>query len=474
MNHIITSQNDFSYLLTNDTNLKYKLWKALRFREKDYIHSRLYRQRMWDGYKDFFNKESGKFLTGLLPEVMASIKYLGHDYELDDKRTKIDFLYQTVDERLLSKFSKNSITLHDYQIDYINQIIKNKRGIVFAPTGSGKTFVMMGIVLSLPANASMLLLVNSKSLAEQNYEELMKWKVPNVGRLYDKYQDINTITVATIQSIHKIEKLIPKISVCLVDEIHDMISKRCIKCYKKLTNCSVRVGFSATPFKDGDACQKYNVKGYFGPILKTKAPDAEKGVLDTKTLQDRHILSGSICRFYPILEPLLPYAIYQDAVTYGIAENWYFHSIVKKLVATLKGRTLILVERTSHGDALSQAIPGSLWVQGKDNLETRKFVIGELQKSKEDVVAISTKIFNAGTNVFIHNLIICSGGKSSHLTIQRMGRGLRIREDKNKILNYYDFIFENNPYLKKHSMKRIKVLQDQGHEVIIERVFGVE
>ena len=112
-------------------------------------------------------------------------------------------------------------------------------------------------------------------------------------------------------------------------------------------------------------------------------------------------------------------------------------------------------------------LKNSLWVQGKDNTETRKEVVLQLQQSKETVVAIATQqIFNTGINVKVHNLINAAGGQADHQIIQRMGRGLRTAKDKNE-LNYYDFIFNINPYLLTHSKRRVKILKDQGHEIDI-------
>jgi hypothetical protein len=86
-----------------------------------------------------------------------------------------------------------------------------------------------------------------------------------------------------------------------------------------------------------------------------------------------------------------------DAVTRGIAESYYFHQVVTRLTKLQKGRTLILVDRVAHGDALHSMLPGSLWVQGKDDAATRKGVIHKLQKAKGNVVAIATQqIFNTG------------------------------------------------------------------------------
>ena len=47
-----------------------------------------------------------------------------------------------------------------------------------------------------------------------------------------------------------------------------------------------------------------------------------------------------------------------------------------------------------------------------------------------------------------------------------MGRGLRTAEDK-ELLKYYDFIFEINSYLEKHSWQRVKILEKEGHPIKI-------
>ena len=118
--NLIKIQNDYSWLISEDDELKTKLWSSLRFREKNYFHSRLYKQKLWDGYTDFFNKLTGKFLTGLLPEVTAALKILKSEYEINDCREVIGFNIENVDEDFLG----NDITLYDYQVDFINQIIK--------------------------------------------------------------------------------------------------------------------------------------------------------------------------------------------------------------------------------------------------------------------------------------------------------------------------------------------------------------
>lgn len=335
----------------------------------------------------------------------------------------------------------------------------------FVPTHN--TEVMIAIMKALPPNTPTLFIANRKSLIEQNYKRMMQWGFKNVGRFYSNYHEPNIITCATVQSAHHLDKLLPEIKAVIADEIHMLSNDTGIGTFKKLKGASIRLAVSATPFKHGgkDDVQKYAIKGYFGPIFKIKV--VESGILTTNFLQERGTVSDSICTFYKVTEPKIPYDIYIDAVTNGIATNTEFHRMVARLTSKLKGRTLILVERVIHGDILNKLIPNSLWVYGKDDMATRAHVIEQMQKAQGNVIAIATQgIFSVGINFFIHNLINAAGGKAEHDIIQRMGRGLRTARDK-EILNYYDFIFEINPYLDDHSHQRVKVLRKEKHEVII-------
>jgi superfamily II DNA or RNA helicase len=460
---VLRIQNCYSWLYCEKPEVLSVLHENMRFRERGYFHSRLYKQKLWDGYTEFFSKKTGRFLTGLLPEVRAALKHLGEEYQTLDERGEFNFTAEEIGEDFLG----GGMTLYDYQMDLTNALIKHKRGVICAPTGAGKTAIMLAILKALPKGCPTLVLANKKSLVEQNYEEIIKYGFENVGRLYGKYKTPNMITCSTVQSLHKMEPLLDKIKVLIVDEIHENMSGQPKKYFNKLKSCGVRAAVSATPFKFGgkDQCQKWLVKGYFGPALKAKSVG---GSLTTSHLQERGTLSKSRCNFYPVREPDLKYEVYMDAVTKGIAENWHLHEMIRDLAAKLTGRTLILVERIAQGDALASLIPGALWVQGKDDLDTRKMVIDKLKTSKEKVVALATQqIFTAGINVMTHNVINAAGGQADHHIIQRVGRGLRTADDK-EILNYHDFIFYNNEYLLKHSLKRVEILKREGHEIIVQ------
>ena len=472
MGSILKINTVYSNLQTDDDWLLDKLWKAFRFRDPKCFHSAAYRMRRWDGFRDYFLRDSGRFLTGLLPEVTFALKSLGIEYTVVDKREPFNFLRTTIDEDFLWS-RDNPIVLRDYQIDLVNAALRHKRGIIHSPTGSGKTFCMLSILTCLPPKTMALIIVDTKELVLQNFTELKKFGFNDAGMWYSDTKDQNYITVALINSVPKLDKeYLSSVSCCLVDEVHTGVAPRNIRLYRQLPNANVRIGFSATPYTFGgkDQIQKFNVKGHIGPILT--ASSVEGGKLTTAVMQQKHILSPVKCIFYVVNQPKRPFDIYGDAVKYCIAQNEYLNQAVARLVKNkLKGRTLLSVERIEHGERLVGLIDGAFWLYGSQKKEVRAEAVDGLKYNTEDFVAVAiSKIVNKGINVFVHNICNLSGFKAAHLIIQFLGRGLRTTDDK-ETLNYYDFYFTNNPYLEKHSEERVKVLKNEGHEVEIREQF---
>ncbi len=472
--------NNYSYLKTDNKEIQQKLWILFRFRKPDFYHNPAFKSKKWDGFYNFYDKEKGKFLTGLLGHVLYTLKNFDETYTLIDKREPFQFVQKSIKQDFLNDYIPEDMSnfkeLHDFQPDLVNQVIKNKRGLIDAATGAGKSIFLISLLKCFPPKTPILVTTGSGvSLTQQLYDDLINWKVPNVGRWYGNYKDPNYITVALANkhAFKGLGKLLPKFKALIVDEVHNKgLSPVPTRAYDKMTNAIIRVGISATPFKDNgkDQVEKYKTIGYFGPRLKTTT--TKSGRITTSDLQKRGILSASRCTFFPIRYPDLSYEPFQDAVTLGLSKNLQFLDQVRKLAKATKGRTLILVERIEQGVTLKELLPEAHWVYGNVKIEDRLPVLKDL-KYKDNVIAIvMQKIISDGVNIFIHNLINAAGGQAHHSIVQRLGRGLRLANDKN-ILDYYDFIFYNNPYLLKHSEKRIKVIQDEGHELIIKDNFDI-
>jgi ATP-dependent helicase YprA (DUF1998 family) len=138
MKTVIKIQNNYSWLQSENLKVMNDLTKLFKVRELNYMHSRLFKQKVWDGFTDFFKEKTGRFLTGLLPEVMAALKYWNIQYEIIDKRTEVNIINSKIDKDFLKAWNPD-FELYDYQVDLINQFIEYKRGIVSAATGAGKS-----------------------------------------------------------------------------------------------------------------------------------------------------------------------------------------------------------------------------------------------------------------------------------------------------------------------------------------------
>jgi superfamily II DNA or RNA helicase len=475
---VIKVENVYSRLVSTDEKIKELLNEKLRFRPPDFFHNPAYKSKKWDGWKYFFSLKTGKFLTGILPEVQAALKIKNKSYVLIDERKPFTWAQQSINDNFLNAWIPpgfDPIKLHDFQPDLVNMCIKYNRGLVQAPTGAGKTFILISLLKCLPPKTPVLFLTKNAGLVHQNYLEMQQWGVENLGRWYDKYKEPNYVMCATVhfKTFESLAKLLPKFKVLIVDEVHECMSDVPMRAFMKMSEACVRIGISATAFKWDkkkiDNIHKWYVKSHFGPILKTST--TESGVLTTKDLQKRKILSESDCHVYKVEKPNLAYEPYQDAVKLGIEQNFHFHEMVTKIAKSCEGRTLIVVERIEQGNYLKSLLPDAHWIQGKNKLKEREPVINALKSGDKCIAIVMRQLITAGINVKIHDLINAAGGEGAHNIIQLIGRGLRTADDKDK-LRYHDFLFLINDYLREHSEWRIEVLRKEGHSVTIHDSIG--
>jgi superfamily II DNA or RNA helicase len=80
-------------------------------------------------------------------------------------------------------------------------------------------------------------------------------------------------------------------------------------------------------------------------------------------------------------------------------------------------------------------------------------------------VFIASPIFDEGIDVpRVDTVILACGGKSYVKLLQRIGRGMRKKDDGKNELIIIDFIDDTNKYLLKHSDRRIKTYVSEGFD----------
>ena len=113
---------------------------------------------------------------------------------------------------------------------------------------------------------------------------------------------------------------------------------------------------------------------------------------------------------------------------------------------------------------MQELIPGSLKLEGKDDLLVRNSTVKDFV-SQDKGVLIATTIFQTGVDIpEITHLINARGLKSEIATLQALGRALRTHSSKQEVY-IYDFM-DKAPYLEKHSKERIKSYKSLNFEVI--------
>jgi len=170
------------------------------------------------------------------------------------------------DERTVSdldiSFTTN-ITLRDYQEKAVSELLKRTCGIVEAPTGTGKTYILIEMIKR--RNQNTLILVDSYELAEDMIRKLVettnltekdigklwggtRW---NIGHQGHQAQHGPSVTVGLLQTVRllstqELNHLNQKFGQVLVDEIHIIAAPTYYDCMNRL-HMRYRYGFSATP-----------------------------------------------------------------------------------------------------------------------------------------------------------------------------------------------------------------------------------
>ena len=395
-----------------------------------------------------FLKKKGKYsflYSGFLQDLLFFIKEKKIKVEeLHDKRTKFEYQKkQYIDEELASFFPKFNYIEHQKKI--LRTMLKASIGIIKSPTSSGKSEIMIAFIKA--TRMPTLILVNRISLALQMKDRILKNGIKSVGVVYGNANETGDIVISTIGSVKKIHDL-HKFKILMVDEVHRAQSNQFQDFLEKVPY-SIRFGFSATP-DSGDDYKWAKIRQFMGNVICE---------IEADELIENEVIALPKIHFVDIQCP--PTMDWPSANWKCIVENYERNKKIKELVDLYKVPTLILIRNIEHGQILNSMINGSVFVSGIDDALKRKEIIEDFENGKLDVI-ISSNVFNEGISInAIRLLIIASGGKSKIETIQKLGRGLRITDNKKEVL-VYDFLDLGNYFTERHSKTRRNIYRKCG------------
>jgi superfamily II DNA or RNA helicase len=442
-----------SRLETDNPGILEALHKLYSFPVLGYQYTPAFKNRRWDGKKSYFSKQ-GVFRSGLLQRILADLNKIEAKYE-------VEYVYPNFEDIYISHITK--LKYYDYQEKAIEYILNFGRGLIIAPTGSGKTLILAGIIKSLQPN-KMAVLFREKGILNQTYKFLTEaCKLKNIGINSGEGYIYGDVMLSTVQSIEKIlDTHLHDAKVLMVDEVHQFgKGDVTIAAIQAFPNATYRVGFTATlPSEKEDIHARMILEGSFGPPIETKSTSEliEDGKLTKPIIQ---IITNN----YPKI-PNMPYLeVYDTYIVNNLDRNTKIKNIVDFIRKTkLSSKILILTKNLEHVQNLQNLIDGCYTIEGKDSLSERYDIISSFRDMHRSTVLIGTNVIQTGINIEeITHLINARGLKGEIPTIQGIGRALR-KSDNKEVVYIYDF-YDDIKYLKEHSKSRIMHYEDQGHEI---------
>ena len=168
----------------------------------------------WDGKISFFQLGGSTFVN-LLTEIIPELESAGYDLQLNDLReynTTFDFDEVTEDTFSDIKWPKGHpavgepIKLRDYQVETINNFLRNPQCLQEIATGAGKTLMTAALSYRCQQYGRTVVIVPNKSLVTQTEEDYVNMGM-DVGVFYgDRKEYDKTHTICTWQSLNSLLK----------------------------------------------------------------------------------------------------------------------------------------------------------------------------------------------------------------------------------------------------------------------------
>lgn len=261
------------------------------------------------------------------------------------------------------------------------------------------------------------------------------------------------------EGFEKVKELLES-GVCFIgDEAHHSSSSTWYDTLMMCKNAVYRFGLTGTV----DKKDKINLMRLYGCM----------GEIVTKISNDFLIRKGYSAKptifLQTVKKPELFGLEFQEAYEKGIVENEYRNKLIaKKVYEKYKENKgcLIIVNRKKHGEIIEKLLVdmGVECAFTHGSFENREGVLEDLRTGKLKVL-IATSILDEGVDVSgIHCLWLAAGGKSFRQILQRIGRGLRKKEDGSGV-EVYDFLDYTNEHLIKHTQERYHYYKAEKFEI---------
>ena len=404
-------------------------------------------------YKKSLITKKGIFMTGHLPRIRVFCT-----------RRKYNLIISGTQEKILPENPPKlpAINFRPDQIFLLEKALKEQRGVIKAPTGSGKTLLIAGIMGCYPSKEK-IIMTHQLSIIDQIVEELKIQKVGKPTVYAEGIKQLSKLTVASIQSMVNVNprEYSGRYDLVMVDEAHHVSDYKGIY-MKVLENmiAPVRLGTTATVHSENSK-EYLAMEGALGPVIgEISINDGiEEGFLAMPKIRIERV------PFNREIKALKTYMdVYNQCVVHNRSRNRLIATLAKNEVLS-GGSVLILVNIIEHGHNIKKVCDvldvGAPFIHGETETEDRNKVKKDFISGKIRCVIAST-IWREGVNVpNINCLINACGGKDEIPVLQSIGRGLRVTNDKKEVI-IVDFLDNSHWRLIDHLGHRLAVYSENG------------
>ena len=423
----------------------------LTIAQKGARYSPAFQRGGWDGKIHLYNDRHNRFPSGLVRMARDFMADRGVQVEVEDGRIKPG-----------EAIKVKTDWLYDTQKPVVDACLRRTRGVVQAPTGSGKTemFVSVGTI-----DIPWLVIVDTKDLMHQAAERFELRTGEKAGRIGDGVWDEQRFTVATFQTLLKamktprFAKLVERTQGLIVDEAHGLPGPKFYLVAMSFVNAYYRFGFSATPLCRADE-NELKMVAALGPVMYKINPmdlvAAGQWAVPTIWFADFEHAAHKGKTFQKV---------YDSAVVNNEDRN----ALVVDLAMRGKGRpTLVFFRSLAHGYDLQQRIEAQgvqvALADGSTPVLVRRDLMERLQRRDIEVLVCS-KIFNKGIDIPEASFgVNAAGGDSDIDSIQKLGRltrGPNVVPGKTTC-EYFDIRDRGQKWLSSHAKGRMRVYTEYG------------
>lgn len=426
---------------------------AARFSQNPYVPSRFYAITA-----------SGYCGIGLVSEIVQYLYNLNIPIEIDTDSLYNDTIKSLRYESNFIKELKCELKLREYQKSAVKIALSNGCGTVVVGTGGGKTFIMASLLNNLDTRmGKVLIVVPDIGLVAQTYNDFISYGIPEhtvtkwTGKNeIDLSKNVIIANLGILQSECSDLSWFKQVTCLFVDECHKL--RRGNKVNKLIDKIPTLNRFGFTGTLPENHIDRWNIISQIGPVIY------EKTTSDLRDEGQGQYIANARCLALEIeYDQKPPYVStpkigHYDVELEFIHHNPFRYRVIKRIVSSLNNNCLILVDRIEHGEKMFDTLSTIenkkvYFIRGDVEVEARQ-KIQQIMEVQDNIVCIAiSKIFSTGISIKnIHYIVFAAGGKSKIKTLQSIGRGLRVHENKDELV-IIDIV-DRLVYGKKHFEKR--------------------